>query len=598
MSFFKKQPVEDPFASIKEAQQIYREGVTTLRDIIAPEAMEITFNYIRLGNYFIRSFFVLSYPRYLYTEWLSPVINFDVTMDTSLYIYPINTQDVMKKLKTQVGRLESRAAMEAEKGMVRDPQLETAYEDIETLRDLLQKGESKLFHFALYFTVYAKSKEELEENTKRLESALNSQLVYVKQSNLQQEQGFDSCLPMAKDKLKITHNMDTGALSTCFPFISSELTSNSGILYGINRHNNGLILFDRFELENANSVVLAKSGAGKSYAVKLEILRSLMFGTEVIVIDPENEYEQLCKAVGGSYLSISLNSPKRINPFDLPVLSNKEEGRDALRSNVITLHGLMSLILGKMNAKDDDVMDKALIETYASKGITADPATHHLKPPTMEDLQKVLMSITGGEELAMEIRKFTTGSFAGLFNEQTNIELNKQMIVFSTRDLEEELRPIAMYIILNYIWNKVKSDIRRRILVIDESWYFLKYPDSAQFIFSIAKRSRKYYLGLTTISQDVEDFLGSPYGKAIVTNSSLSLLLKQHPAAVDMVAKTFNLTEAEKYLLLNAEVGEGLFFAGLNHVAIATVPSYSEDMLVTINPKQLEEMAKDEAEED
>jgi len=454
----------------------------------------------------------------------------------------------------------------------------------------LSRGESKLFHFALYFTIYAKEKEELDEATKQLESALNSQLVYVKQANLQQEQGFDSCLPLCKDKLKILHNMDTSALSTCFPFVSSELSSNTGILYGINRHNNGLVLFDRFDLENANSVVLAKAGAGKSYSVKLEILRSLMLGTEVIIIDPENEYKKLCDAVGGSYLNLSLNSPKRINPFDLPKLANKEDSRDALRSNVITLHGLMKLIFGKLDAKQDDILDKALIETYASKGITSDPSTHHLKPPTMEDLQRVLLSITGGNELALMLRKFTSGSFAGLFNEQTNINLDNPFVVFSIRDLEDELRPIAMYIVLNYIWNKVKSEMTRRILVVDEAWYLLKHEDSAQFLFSIAKRARKYYLGLTTISQDVEDFLGSPYGKAIVTNSSLSLLLKQHPAAVDMVVKTFNLTEAEKYFLLNAEVGEGLFFAGLNHVAIQMMASYLEDQIVTTNPKQVLEM--------
>lgn len=592
MGVFSQKSKEDPFEAIKEAQKIYREGVTTIRDIIAPEALDITFNYIRLGNYFVRSFFVLSYPRYLYAEWLSPIINFDITMDTSIYIYPIDTQAVMKKLRTKVGQIESRAAMEAEKGAVRDPQLETAYQDIEGLRDLLQRGESKLFHFALYFTIYSKDKDDLEEQTKRLESALNSQLVYVKQANLQQEEGFDSCLPMCRDKLHIAHNMDTGALSTGFPFVSSELTSNDGILYGINRHNNGLILFDRFNLENANSVVLAKSGAGKSYAIKLEILRSLMFNTEVFVIDPENEYESLCQAVSGSYLNISLNSPKRINPFDLPRLSNAEEGRDALRSNVIMLHGLMNLVLGKMTASEDNIMDKALIETYATKGITGDPSTHHLRPPIMEDLQKVLLSINGGGDMSLRLRKFTQGSFAGLFNEQTNIDLENQFVVFSIRDLEDELRPIAMYIILNYIWNKIKSNIVKRILVVDEAWYLLKHEDSAQFLFSIAKRARKYYLGLTTISQDVEDFVNSPYGKAIITNSSLSLLLKQHPAAVDAVAKTFNLTEAEKYLLLSSEVGEGLFFAGLNHVAIATVPSYAEDALITTNPKQLQEMEK------
>jgi len=578
--------------ALKEAQRVYREGVTKIRDIIAPEAFESTFNYIKMGNYYLRSFFVLSYPRYLYTEWLSPMINFDITMDTSMFIYPINTQDVMKKLKIRVGQIESRADMEAEKGMPRDPQLQTVYQDIEELRDLLQRGEAKLFQYALYFTVYGKTIEELNENTKRLESSLNSQLVYSKQANLQQEQGFSSCLPQATDKLNILHNMDTNALSTCFPFVSSELSSNKGILYGINRHNNGLILFDRFDLENANSVILAKAGAGKSYAVKLEILRNLLFDTEIIVIDPENEYQNLCQAVGGSYLKLSINSPKRINPFELPTPSNKEELQDVLRSNIITLHGLLSLMLGKLTVKESNIIDKALIETYISKGITNDPSTHHHKPPIMEDLQKILLSIEGGGDLSLKLRKYTTGSFSGIFNEQSNINLDNSFVVFSLRDLEDDLRSIAMYIILNYIWNRVKSDIRRRILVVDEAWYLMKYEQSAQYLFSIAKRSRKYYLGVTAISQDTEDFLGSPYGKAIITNSSLTFLLKQHPAAIDLVAKTFNLTQAEKYLLLNCEVGEGLFFAGPNHVAFATIASYAEDILITTDPKQIQEMEK------
>ncbi len=578
----------------QEAQRVYSEGVATLRDIIAPAAVDVQFNYIQLGSYFVRSFFVYTYPRYLYTEWLSPIINADFESDTSMFIYPINSQEIMEKLKTKVGQIESTVAEQQEKGQVRDPVLQTAYGDVEELRDLIQTGQSKFFKMSLYFTIYAKSKEELEQLTDMLETNLGGMLVYTKQASLQQEDCFNSSLPLGNDLMQITKNFDTGALSTSFPFVSSELSNNEGILYGINRHNNGLVLFDRFTLENANMVVLAKSGSGKSYAIKLEALRSMMFDTEVIIIDPENEYQALSDAVAGSYLNVSLNSDYRINPFDLPrSAAGSIEGEDILRSNVIVLHGLVRIMLGgKLTALEDNILDRALIEAYASRGITSDVSTHGLTPPSMGDLEKILQSIQGGETMGMRLQKYTTGTFSGLFNQQTNINMDNQFIVFCIRDLEDELRPIAMHIILNFIWNRVKSERKKRMLIVDEAWLMMKYEDSAQFIYSIAKRARKYYLGLTTISQDVDEFVSSAYGRAIINNSSLTLLLKQHPATADQIAKVFNLTQAEKMFLLNCEVGEGLFFAGLNHVAIKITPSYQEDLLITTNPEQLNELGR------
>jgi type IV secretory pathway VirB4 component len=577
-----------------EAQRVYAEGVATLRAIIAPASVQVEFNYIQLGGYFVRSFFVYTYPRYLYTEWLSPIINADFESDTSMFIYPINSQEIMEKLKTKVGQIESTVAEQQEKGQVRDPVLQTAYGDVEELRDLIQTGQSKFFKMSLYITLYAKSKEELDQLTDMLETNLGGMLVYTKQASLQQEDCFNSSLPLGNDVMQITKNFDTGALSTGFPFVSSELSNNEGILYGINRHNNGLVLFDRFTLENANMVVLAKSGSGKSYAIKLEALRSMMFGTEVIIIDPENEYEALSDAVAGSYLNVSLNSDYRINPFDLPKsAAGSTEGEDILRSNVIVLHGLVRIMLGgKLTALEDNILDRALIEAYASRGITSDPMTHGLTPPTMGDLEKILQSIQGGETMGMRLQKYTTGTFSGLFNQQTNINMDNQFIVFSIRDLEDELRPIAMHIVLNFIWNRVKSERKKRMLIVDEAWLMMKYEDSAQFIYSIAKRARKYYLGLTTISQDVDEFVSSAYGRAIINNSSLTMLLKQHPATADQIAKVFNLTQAEKMFLLNCEVGEGLFFAGLNHVAIKITPSYQEDLLITTNPEQLNELGR------
>jgi type IV secretory pathway VirB4 component len=480
--------------------------------------------------------------------------------------------------------------------MVRDPVLQTAYQDVESLRDDLSQGTEKYFRFALYFTIYANSKDELEKSSTILESSLGAKLVVTKRALFQTEEGFNSTLPLGLDELDIANNLNSSPLSTTFPFVSSDLTGNDGILYGINRHNNSLILFDRFKMENANFVVFAKSGAGKSYAIKLEVLRSLMVGTEVIIVDPENEYKHLSDAVGGTYLNISLNSDFRINPFDLPAAIEDEDTADILRSGIINLLGLFSLILGKMDPTEEALMDKALWQTYAKKDITENSDLRTVDPPVMNDLIEVLGEMVGAESLAQRLTKFTEGTFAGLLNQPTNVTLSNQLLVFSIRDLEDQLRPIAMYIILGHIWNLVRSELKRRILVLDEAWIMMQHEDSARFVFGIAKRCRKYYLGLTTITQDVADFMNSPYGKPIVTNSSIQLLLKQSPAAIDVIAETFFLTEGEKYLLLESDVGEGIFFAGLKHAAIKIYGSYVEDQIITTDPKQLLEIKESKEE--
>jgi conjugal transfer ATP-binding protein TraC len=594
MGFFSKKPQLPPEVVAQQSTQRAAEdalakGVSTIRDVIAPAALSVDFNYLQIGNQYIKTFFVYSYPRYLYTDWLTPLINADFSMNTSLYIYPVESKEVLKKLRTKSAQIQSTFAEQSQKGLVRDPMLETAYQDVEELRDTLQRGEERFFRACLYFTIFAKDLEELNSLSGTLENILGGQLVLTKQTLMQQEQGFNSTLPLANNELMVAKNFDTGALSTFFPFVSNELSRNEGILYGVNRHTNGLVIFDRFTLENANSVVLAKSGSGKSYSVKLEMLRYLMLGSEVIVIDPEREYEELSDAVGGTYLNININSPERINPFDLPKadLQNPAEAEDHLRSSIIILHGLIRIMVGgKLSATEDNILDQALVQTYAAKGITKDPGTHGLQAPTIEDLVRVLASLRGAERLAASLKKYSEGTYAGLFNKQTNVSLDNKFVVFSIRDLEEELRPVAMYMVLNFIWNKVRGEKKKRLLTVDEAWILMKYEDSAQFLFSIAKRARKYYLGLTTISQDVEDFLGSAYGKAIINNSSLTFLMKQHPAVIDKVSRVFNLTQAEKYFLLNSEVGEGLFFAGLNHVAIQAVASYQEDLLINTNPNK------------
>jgi len=531
-----------------------------------------------------------------------------MAVDTSIFITPVNTREIMEKLKSKSTQIQSTYSEQMEKGQIRDPKLETAYQDVEELRDTLQRGETKLFKMGMYFTIHANTLEDLDKASNLLEDTLGGMLIYTKPASLQQESCFNSTLPICLDEMEINRNFDTLSASTSFPFVSNELSDNDGILYGINLHTNGFVIFDRFTLENANSVILAKSGSGKSYFVKLEALRSLMMGAEVIVIDPENEYERLCSAIGGSYLDISLNSDKRINPFDLPqrktIKPIEDDGEDVLRSNVVMMSGLLKLIFSSsktvggegtlmagITPEEDNLLDRAIVEAYAARGITTDPKTHALAPPTMSDLQKTLQSINGAERMAQMLGKYTEGTFSGIFDQQTNLELDNPFIVFCIKNLEDALRPIAMHMVLDFIWNRVKSDRKKRILVVDEAWIMMKEKDeSAQFLYSMAKRARKYYLGVTTITQDVEDFLHSSYGKAIINNSSLTFLMKQHPATIDLVSHVFNLTQAEKYFLLNSDVGEGLFFAGLNHVAISVASSYQEELLITTDPEHLNQI--------
>ncbi|MFA6304252.1 MAG: DUF87 domain-containing protein [Patescibacteria group bacterium] len=577
---------------ILEAEKIYRQGVTSVKDLIAPASLKVEPRLVELNGKYLTTLFAINYPRYINVGWFSPIINYSSPLDISMFFYQVKTEIILKQLKNKVGGLQAQLMADSEKGAPRDPLRETALRDIETLRDDLTQGTERFFQFALYVTIYADTKEQLELLVEKMESLFGSKLVYSKRALYQAEQGFNSCLPLANDELQISFNMNSSPVASSFPFISSELTSNDGILYGINRHNNSLIIFDRFSLQNPNSVVFATAGAGKSYAIKLEVLRSMMMGTDVIIIDPESEYKYLCDAVGGAYINISLNSETKLNPFDLPknVLGDDAKPADIIRSAVITLKGLIRLMLGDLSHEEDSLVDRALLETYAKKDITPQSDLTNVEPPLMKDFEEVLSGLAGGESLVMRLRKYTTGTFAGLFNSPTNIDVKNQLICFSVRDLEDELKPIAIYSIVNYIWTVVRSELKKRILVIDEAWWLMQREDSAKFIFALVKRCRKYYLGVTTITQDVNDFLSSPYGKAIITNSSLQLLLKQSPAGIEMIKNTFMLTEGEKYLLLEGNVGEGIFFAGDKHVAILVKASYTEDQIITSDPKQLLEI--------
>lgn len=559
-----------------------------VENLIAPAGMKVEPGYLKLGDKFVKTVFIFNYPRYLSSGWFNSIINLSELLDISIFIHPVDTTIALRNLRKKTAQIEAQLIERQGKGLVRDPILETAFQDIEALRDQLQQAQEKLFNLGVYVTFYADTLDNLNKLEERINSLFESKLVYVKPAMFQQTEGFSSTLPLNTDKLLINSPMNSDPASSIFPFVSVDLTSDEGILYGLNRHNNTLVIFDRFSLENANSVVFAKSGSGKSYACKLEVLRYLMMGIDVLILDPENEYQKLAESVGGSFFKISLTSENQINPFDIPMVPKGEDSADIFKSHILNLAGLIKLMLGQITAEEEALLDSAIIATYESRNITPDnPDFKELEAPLLEDFQTILESTEGGRTLAKRLERFTKGSYAGFTNRATNVDIKNRLIVFSVRDLEEQLRPIAMYIILNFIWNLIRADMKKRIMLIDEAWWLMKYPDSANFLSFLAKRCRKYYLGLTTITQNVEDFLESPQGRPIISNSAIQLLLKQAPVGIDTIAKTFNLSATEKELLLQASVGEGLFFAGLKHVAIQIVASYFENSIITTNPEEL-----------
>lgn len=588
----KKSKTDEPQVSSAEQKEIekikeFSRGLVTIQDIIAPEAIEVDFTYQKINSTYTRTLFVAGYPRSVPANWLSPLINFPHQILVSMFIFPMNSGEILENLKRKITEMEAEIQSDLRSGKISNINTEVKLEDARFIREELAKGSERFFQFGLYITINGSSKEELDRVTKAVQSALGALLIVSKKTTLQMDEGFKTTLPMGVDKLLITRNMDTTSLATTFPFTSSELTMETGIMYGINEHNDSLVIFDRFKMENANMVIFAKSGAGKSYTVKLEILRQLMFGSEILVLDPEHEYEDLTKAVGGEYINFTFGSQAKINPFDLSTIY--EEGENELGQKIISLHGLLKVMIGELTPQQDALLDRALVAAYKAKGITPDPATQKNEPPLMEDVYKALIGMEDEQanDIAARLEKYITGSFRGIFDQPTNIDITNQLTVFSVKEMEEELRPIAMYMILDFIWTKVRKTLKKRILVIDEAWYFMQHPDSASFIFSMVKRARKYYLGITTITQDVEDFLHTDYGKAIVTNASIQFLMKQSTASIPTLAETFYLSKGEQQLLITADVGEGIFFAGQNHVALRVVASDEEHGLITTNPEEL-----------
>ena len=584
--FLKKKQNQPSIAPILP-QEIYEAGVLELKDVIAPSALKVSPRELSLGDKTVRSFFVISYPRFLSESWFAPIINLDKVFNISIFIHPVETAKVLRQFQKKVAEVQSQISIREQKGLVRDPMLDTAYQDLESLRDQLQQAQEKLFDVGVYLSIYGETESELDKTESEIKSILESKLVYVKPALFQQEQGYKSNLPTASDELAVHSKLNSSPLSSLFPFISFDLTSDKGILYGINRHNSSLVLFDRFSLENYNSITFAKSGAGKSYATKLEILRTLMFDTDVIVIDPEKEYEYLAEATGGKYFNISLNSEHHINPFDLPTPREDESPADVLRSNIINLVGLFRIMMGGLTPEEDALIDKAITETYALKDITPDSNFTNAQAPLLSDFELVLAGMEGGESLVQRLTKYTKGTWSGFINKPTNVDIGAKFIVFSLRDMEDDLKPVAMYIVTHYIWNAIRKNLKKRLLVIDEAWWMMKSEDTASFLLGLAKRGRKYYLGVATITQDVDDFLKSPYGLPIITNSSIQVLLKQSASSIDKLQQVFNLTDEEKFLLLESDIGEGIFFVGLKHVAIKIIASYTEDQIITSDPSQI-----------
>jgi conjugal transfer ATP-binding protein TraC len=576
----------------KEKLEEFSRGLVTIQDIIAPEAIEVDFTYQKINSTYTRTLFVAGYPRSVPANWLSPLINYPHQINVSMFIYPVDSSEILDNLKRKITEMEAEIQSDLRAGKISNINTEIKLEDARFIREELAKGSERFYQFGLYVTIQADSKEQLDKVTKGIQSSLGSMLIVSKKATLQMDEGFKTTLPMGVDKLLVTRNMDTTSLATTFPFTSSELTMETGIVYGINEHNDSLVIFDRFKMENANMVIFAKSGAGKSYTVKLEILRQLMFGAEVIVLDPEHEYEDLADAVEGEYINFTFGSDTKLNPFDLSNIY--EEGENELGQKIISLHGLLKVMLGEMTPQQDAMLDRALVAAYKAKGITPDPATQTNEPPLMEDVFKALIGMESkdADDISARMEKYITGSFRGIFDQKSNFDIKNQLTVFSVKEMEESIRPVAMYVILDFIWTRVKKDLKKRILVVDEAWYFMKSPDSASFLHSMVKRARKYYLGVTTITQDVEDFLHNDYGRAIVTNASIQFLMKQSTASIPILAETFYLSQGERQLLVSSDVGEGIFFAGQNHVALRVVASDDEHKVITTNPEELVKRAK------
>jgi type IV secretory pathway VirB4 component len=560
-----------------------------IKELIAPPGSEFQTDYFQIGNIFGRSFIILDYPSYLFSGWLEKIINLDEALNISLYIYPMETSVVLKELEKQLARISAQMAEREEAGKVRSPELETAYRNVEELRDLLVQAEEKMVKLGFYLTLYENDKKALDQKTQKIIKNLESNLITVKTIMFQQKEAFFTTLPLCLDKLQSNYQLNTSTASSFFPFISSELIDEGGVFLGVNLQNAGLVILNRWQYENPHLVILARSGSGKSYTAKLEVMRNLMMGTDVLVLDPENEYRSIAEIYNGSFISLSLKGENTFNPLDLPPVLENEDPFDVYKEHIADLMVLMQLIVGeKLSAEELAILDQAINQTYASFNILPDKDFSKIERfPTLNDLEKVLSGLTGGESLASKLYPYTQGNFAGFINKPTSVELDKRLIVFGLKDLPEILRPLGMFVVLNYIANRVKREMKKRLVVIDEAWWIMRQEIGAEFLLNMIKRGRKYNLAVTNITQDVEDFLNSPFGRPIITNSAITLLMKQSPAIIDLCGEIFVLSEGEKQFLLQAERGQGLLLVGRKKVPIYVLASYAEDQIIRSRPEQL-----------
>lgn len=575
--------MNSPLATIKQKQEARREkqkeltlafGEQDAVDVLSYAGLEENVDYLCIDGIYIRTLYISGYPFVANSGWLDSVINFNHDTDISYHLHEVNALLALPKLHRKITELEStkRAMMRAGKivgSEITDP-LDSAIE----LRDKIQRGQEKLFQMSIYICIRAESLDELNKTTKLLEATLSGRLFYSKVARYQQLEALQSILPRGEDQLGQKRNLDSSSAALTFPFMNSELVQESGILYGVNKSNNSLVILDRFGLHNANSIVFAQSGSGKSYTTKVEILRQLMQGTKVIVIDPEREYKMLTKSVDGTYIKLSAKSKDKINPFDLATTFHKASD---LSEHAQDLTEVVSLMAEGLNSREKAAVDKAILKIYKKNKGTQ---------PLLEDMYAELQKL-GQLKLCERLEKYISGSLADVFNAQTNIKLDNRLVIFDIKDLPESLRQIMMLIISNFVKNQVMAKPEKRLLIIDEGWMLLEHEESARFVAGLVRRARKYYLGVSIISQQANDFLRSDYGRAIASQSALRILMRQDTTTIKNVVSEFNLSEYEQQFLLTCERGDALIIADQNHVAVKVVASDKEHPLITTNPQEL-----------
>ncbi len=556
-------------------------------DLISYSGLREESSHLQIGDRFIRTLFISGYPYVASTGWLSMLINFNHNIDVAYHIEQVDPLLALPKLNRKITELESTKRNMLKDGKVIGSEITDPLESAMELKDKILRGQEKLFQVSIYMTISAESLVELQKLTTLLETVMSTRLFYIKTATFQQVEGLQSILPRGENLLDQKRNLDSSSAALTFPFVSSELVQESGILYGINRSNNSLVIIDRFSLTNANSIIFAQSGSGKSYTAKVEILRQLMQGTRVIVVDPEREYKQLAASVEGTYIQLSSKSKEKINPFDFSTTT--VTGENGLSEHIQDLTEIISLMVGGLSSEEKAVTDKAIIQTYKEFAFTLNGNTKPTKKqefPLLKDFFKTLKKLKQ-KDLCDRLERFVKGSLSSVFDSQTNIELGNRLVVFDIKDLNESLRPIMMLTIANFVNSQVKSHPQKRILVIDEGWILLQQEESARFISGLVRRARKYYLGVMIISQQANDFLSSEYGRAIASQSSLRVLMKQDTTTIKKVAEEFHLSGYEQHFLLTCDRGEALIIADQNHVALKVVASEKEHPLLTTDPREI-----------